>query len=106
MKDGDGYSFSANDTVVVNYKGYRFSDGVVFDQTKGNPVTFPLSRLIKGWQIGVPLCKTGGKIKLLIPSALAYSIRTRSPKIPPNSTLVFEIEVLDIKTTSNIKLPK
>jgi FKBP-type peptidyl-prolyl cis-trans isomerase len=50
-----------------------------------------------GWQIGVPLCKVGGKIKIIIPSNLGYSIRTRSAKIPPNSVLVFEIEVLDAK---------
>ena len=51
----------------------------------------------QGWQLGVPLCKVGGKIKLVIPSALAYSVRTRAPKIPPNSILVFEVEVLDAK---------
>ena len=61
------------------------------------PATFPLNRLIKGWHIGVPLCKVGGKIKLVIPSGLGYSVRTRAAKIPPNSILVFEIEVLDAK---------
>jgi FKBP-type peptidyl-prolyl cis-trans isomerase len=54
--------------------------------------------LIRGWQIGVPLCKVGGKIRLVIPSNLAYSIRTRAAKIPPNSILVFEIEVVDAKS--------
>jgi FKBP-type peptidyl-prolyl cis-trans isomerase len=97
MKEGHGNTVSATDTVVIHYKGYLFSDGSIFDQTRDKPATFPLGRLIKGWQIGVPLCKIGGKIKLVIPSAQAYSIRTRSPKIPPNSTLVFEIEVLDAK---------
>lgn len=97
MKEGTGRQVMLNDTVTVNYKGYLFADGSVFDQTTDKPATFPLKRLIKGWQIGVPLCKAGGKIKLVIPSDLAYSIRTRAAKIPPNSILVFEIEVLDAK---------
>lgn len=97
MKEGTGRLVSVNDTVVAHYKGYLFSDGSVFDQTTDKPATFPLKRLIKGWQIGVPLCKIGGKIKLVIPSDLAYSVRTRAAKIPPNSILVFEIEVLDVK---------
>ena len=96
MKEGSGKQVAVTDTVVAFYKGYLFPDGEVFDQTKDKPATFPLNRLIKGWQIGVPLCKVGGTIKLVIPSDLAYSIRTRSPKIPPNSILVFEIEVVAI----------
>jgi FKBP-type peptidyl-prolyl cis-trans isomerase FkpA len=98
MKEGTGKQVSVNDTVVAFYKGYLLSDRSVFDSTKDKPATFPLNRLIKGWQIGVPLCKVGGKIRLIIPSNLAYSIRTRSPKIPPNSILVFEIEVVDAKS--------
>jgi FKBP-type peptidyl-prolyl cis-trans isomerase len=97
MKEGNGRLVKVTDTVVIHYKGYLFDNDAVFDQTKDKPATFPLSRLIKGWQIGVPLCRVGGKIKLVIPSALGYSIRTRSPKIPPNSILVFEIEVLEVK---------
>lgn len=97
IKEGTGRQVSVNDTVVAYYKGYLFTDGLVFDQTKDKPATFPLKRLIKGWQIGVPFCKVGGKIKLVIPSDLAYSIRTRAAKIPPNSILVFEIEVVDVK---------
>jgi FKBP-type peptidyl-prolyl cis-trans isomerase len=56
-----------------------------------------LKRLIKGWQIGLPLCRVGGAIRLIIPSALAYSIRDRGMKIPPNQVLVFDIEVLGTK---------
>jgi FKBP-type peptidyl-prolyl cis-trans isomerase FkpA len=97
MKEGTGRNVLVSDTVVAYYKGYLFSDGSVFDQTKENPATFPLRRLIRGWQIGVPLCKVGGKIKLVIPSGLGYSIRTRAAKIPPNSILVFEIEVVSLK---------
>lgn len=98
MKEGSGRQVTVEDTVTVHYKGYLFSDGTVFDQTKEKPATFPLKRLIRGWQIGIPLCRVGGKIKLVIPSALAYSIRTRAAKIPPNSILVFEIEVVDTKS--------
>jgi len=95
MKEGTGKAVQPTDTVKIFYKGYLFSDGTIFDQTNDSPRSFPLNRLIQGWQIGLPLLKTGGKIKLVIPSHLAYSIRTRAPKIPPNSTLVFEIEVVD-----------
>jgi FKBP-type peptidyl-prolyl cis-trans isomerase FkpA len=98
LKEGTGRQVSVNDTVVAFYKGYLFKDGAVFDQTKDKPATFPLKRLIMGWQMGVPLCKVGGKIKIIIPSNLAYSIRTRAAKIPPNSILVFEIEVVDAKS--------
>ena len=97
LKEGTGRQVSINDTVIAFYKGYLFKDGSVFDETKDKPATFPLKRLIMGWQIGVPLCKVGGKIKIILPSALAYSIRTRAAKIPPNSILVFEIEVVDAK---------
>lgn len=94
LQEGNGKQVSVTDTVSVFYKGYLYADGKVFDQTKGKPARFPLNRLIKGWQLGLPLCKVGGKIKLVILSGQAYSIRTRAAKIPPNSILVFEIEVL------------
>jgi hypothetical protein len=97
MKEGNGRQVLVTDTVTVNYKLNIFNDGSLVQETS-KPATFPLSGLIKGWQIGVPLCKVGGKIKLVIPSALGYSIRTRSAKIPPNSILVFEIEVLEAKS--------
>ncbi len=97
IKEGTGPQVKVTDTVTVFYKGYLLTDGSVFDQTKVKPATFPLNRLIKGWQIGVPLCKVGGKIKIIIPSGIGYSIRTRAAKIPPNSILVFEIEVQGVK---------
>jgi len=98
LKEGNGRQVSVNDTVTAYYKGYLLKDGSVFDGTKDKPAIFPLKRLIMGWQIGVPLCKVGGKIKIIIPSNIGYSIRTRGAKIPPNSVLVFEIEVVDAKT--------
>src|SRR6187399_403738 len=99
LKEGTGRQVSVNDTVTAFYKGYLLKDGSVFDGTKDKPAIFPLKRLIMGWQIGVPLCKIGGKIKIIIPSNLGYSIRTRAAKIPPNSVLVFEIEVVDAKAS-------
>lgn len=97
MEAGTGPRVALTDNVTVFYKGYLFNNGEVFDQTKDKPASFPLNRLIKGWQTGVPLANVGGKIKLVIPSDMAYSIRTRSPKIPPNSILVFEIEIVEAK---------
>lgn len=97
LKEGSGRPVSISDTVVVNYKGWLFSNGSVFDQTKDKPATFPLSRLIRGWQIGLPQCRAGGKIRLFIPSGSAYGIRTFNTTIPPNSTLVFDVEVLEVK---------
>ncbi len=94
VREGTGEKFTANDTVTIHYKGWLLKDGTVFDQTRDKPAIFPLKRLIRGWQIGVPVVRVGGKVRLYIPSALAYMIRSRSKDIPPNSVLVFDIEVL------------
>lgn len=94
---GNGKPVSVTDTVTVRYTLRIYNTTDVIDQANEKPATFPLNRLIKAWQLAVPLVKTGGKIKLVIPSGLAYSIRTRAPKIPPNSILEFDIEVLDTK---------
>jgi FKBP-type peptidyl-prolyl cis-trans isomerase FkpA len=97
LKEGSGRLVNIHDTLTVYYKGYLFGTDSIFSQATDKPASFPLKMLIRGWQIGVPLCKIGGKIKLIIPSGQAYSIRTRSAKIPPNSILVFEVEILDAK---------
>jgi FKBP-type peptidyl-prolyl cis-trans isomerase FkpA len=97
IKEGSGRQVQLTDTVVVHYKGWLFSNGSVFDETKEKPAIFPLARLIRGWQIGVPQCKVGGKIRLFIPSGCAYGIRTFATDIPPNSTLVFDVEVLEVR---------
>ena len=94
VKEGSGSFVRVSDTVTVYYKGTLLKDGSIFDQTKEKPARFPLQRLIKGWQIAVPKCREGGTIKIIIPSGIAYGMRTRSKAIPPNSVLVFEIEVL------------
>jgi FKBP-type peptidyl-prolyl cis-trans isomerase len=95
LKEGTGAAVSVTDTVSVYYKG-QLLNGAVFDATKEAPARFPLNRLIKGWQRGLPFCKIGGKIRLFIPSGLAYSIRNLDV-IPPNSILIFEVEVLAAK---------
>jgi FKBP-type peptidyl-prolyl cis-trans isomerase FkpA len=97
LKQGSGKIIKVSDTLTVNYRGSLFSDGSIFDETKDKPATFPLERLIKGWQLGLVHCRVGGKMRLFIPSGIAYGIRTRSAEIPPNSILVFDVEVLDAK---------
>lgn len=97
LKEGTGAYVAVSDTVTVRYKGSLLKDGSIFDQTRDRPATFPLKRLIKGWQLAVPKCKVGGTIRIIIPSGLAYTIRSRSKAIPPNSVLVFDIEVLAVK---------
>lgn len=97
LKEGTGRLVNVSDTLTVHYRGSLYSDGSVFDETSNKPATFPLERLIKGWQLGLVHCKVGGKMRLYLPSGSAYGIRTRSAEIPPNSILVFDVEVLDAK---------
>lgn len=101
LKEGTGSFVQVSDTVTVHYKGTLLKDGSIFDQTKEKPARFPLQRLIKGWQIGVPKCRIGGTIKIIIPAGIAYGMRTRSKAIPPNSVLVFEIEVLKVESVNS-----
>lgn len=96
LTEGTGPTVSVTDTLSVFYKGSILNGGG-FESSEKEPVTFPLNRLIKGWQIGLTQCKVGGKIRLIIPSGLAYSIRSRAFDIPPNSILIFDIEVLSAK---------
>lgn len=84
-----------NDEVTIFYQGYLL-DGFKFDGTGELPATFPLSNLIAGWQIGIPMFGKGGKGKLIIPSDLAYGDRDNGD-IPGGSTLMFEIELIDWK---------
>ncbi|MDE2134582.1 MAG: FKBP-type peptidyl-prolyl cis-trans isomerase [Alphaproteobacteria bacterium] len=96
IKRGKGAQPGRHDCVTVNYKGWLI-DGKVFDQTKGKPATFPAGALIPGWVEALQMMHAGDKWKLVIPAGLAYG-RTGAGDgaIPPNQTLVFEIELLKV----------
>ena len=99
MKEGNGPQPKAADTVTVDYKG-TLIDGTEFDSSykRGQPATFPLNGVIKGWTEGLQLMKTGGKYQFFIPADLAYGQRQMGPDIPPNSTLIFEVELKNVQT--------
>lgn len=96
LKEGNGASPKASDTVKVHYRG-TLTNGQEFDSSykRNEPAAFPLNRVIPCWTEGVQKIKVGGKAKLVCPSNLAYGSRG-VPGIPPNSTLIFEVELLDI----------
>jgi FKBP-type peptidyl-prolyl cis-trans isomerase FkpA len=98
LKEGAGPSPTAADIVKVHYRG-TLPDGTEFDSSikRGQPSEFPLGRVIKCWTEGVQRMKVGGKAKLTCPSAIAYGERgTPGGPIPPNATLVFEVELLGL----------
>ena len=94
---GEGDLAMPSDTVTVHYTG-SLLDGKVFDSSveRGEPATFALNRVIPGWTEGVALMNVGSKYKLYIPSELGYGAQGAGADIPPNSTLVFEVELLAI----------
>jgi FKBP-type peptidyl-prolyl cis-trans isomerase FkpA len=98
LKAGTGSKPKATDIVEVHYHG-TLTDGTVFDSSveRKKKVEFPLNRVIRGWTEGLQLLKSGGKIKLVIPSALAYGDNGAPPKIPGGATLVFEVELFSVK---------
>jgi FKBP-type peptidyl-prolyl cis-trans isomerase FkpA len=97
VKAASGPQPAPTDTVTIHYVG-KFIDGRVFDSSRerNEPATFPLPRLIKGWQEGVPLMRVGETWDFVIPAELAYGDRSRDP-IPNGSTLLFEIELIGIE---------
>ena len=98
LVEGKGASPSPTDQVEVHYHG-TFPDGKVFDSSveRGTPARFPLNRVIPCWTEGVGMMKVGGKAKLECPPAIAYGPEGAPPRIPPNATLVFEVELLGIQ---------
>src|SRR5437868_12343673 len=94
LKEGTGSQPKATDMVTVNYRG-TLIDGTEFDSSykRGQPATFPLNGVIKGWTEGLQLMKQGAKYQFFIPAELAYGQRAMGPDIAPNSTLIFDVEL-------------
>ena len=95
---GEGDEVQSGATITAHYTGALCANGVIFQSSHdmGRPITFPLNGVIKGWQDGVPGMKVGGTRRLLIPAEQAYGASSPSPSIPPNSDLVFDIELVEI----------
>jgi len=98
VKKADGPQPKPTDVVTVHYEG-KLTDGKVFDSSveRGSPIDLPVSGVIPGWVEGLQLMHVGEKIKLFIPSDLAYGAQSPSPTIPANSVLVFDLELIAIK---------
>ena len=97
LRPGTGKSPSAYNRVKVHYHGY-LPDGTVFDSSvqRGEPAVFPLNGVIPGWTEGIQLMKEGAKYRFTIPPELAYGARGAPPKIGPNQTLMFDVELFEV----------
>lgn len=102
IKEGDGQTPEKTDTVTVNYRG-TLIDGTEFDSSykRNEPSTFPVKGIIPGWQEALQLMKTGSKWQLFVPAGLAYGEQGAGNAIGPNTTLIFEIELLSIGDTGS-----
>ncbi len=98
LVEGAGETVKEHDTITAHYTGAIASTGIIFQSSHdfGDPATFGLNQVIKGWTVGVPGMRVGGKRRLIIPSVMAYGSRRASAAIPPNSDLVFDIELVSI----------
>jgi len=97
---GTGAQVQPGDTVTIHYTGALASDGSVFDSSlSGEPATFPLGNLIQGWQQGIPGMSVGGKRRLYIPAELGYGASGSGSSIPPDSDLIFDIELFNTAAT-------
>jgi FKBP-type peptidyl-prolyl cis-trans isomerase FklB len=106
LKEGTGPKPAATDSVVCNYRG-TLLDGTEFDSSykRGQPATFPVSGVIKGWTEAVQLMPVGSKWQLFIPADLAYGNRGAGPDIGPNATLIFEVELLSVQNKAAAQAP-
>jgi FKBP-type peptidyl-prolyl cis-trans isomerase FklB len=106
LKEGNGPQPQGSDIVTVNYRG-TLIDGTEFDSSykRGEPATFPLTGVIKGWTEGLQLMKVGSKYQLWVPANLAYGERQMGPDIGPDSALIFEVELLDVKPAAAAASP-
>jgi FKBP-type peptidyl-prolyl cis-trans isomerase len=107
LKEGDGKKPAASDMVTVNYRG-TLVDGTEFDSSfkRNEPATFPVSGVIPGWTEALQLMKTGSKYQIVIPANLAYGETGAGGVIPPNATLIFEVDLLSIAPPSAKTAPK
>jgi FKBP-type peptidyl-prolyl cis-trans isomerase FklB len=99
LSEGKGAQPKPTDEVTVNYRG-TLVDGTEFDSSykRGEPATFPINGVIKGWSEALPLMKAGAKWQLFVPATLAYGERGAGREIPPNATLIFEVELVGVKS--------
>lgn len=106
ITEGTGASPKITDVVKVHYTG-KLIDGKTFDSSveRGEPVSFPLARVIRGWGEGLQLMKVGGKAILVIPGSLGYGEEGAGEDIPPNATLVFTVELLAIEKPDGLSIP-
>ncbi|MBC7764223.1 FKBP-type peptidyl-prolyl cis-trans isomerase [Microbacteriaceae bacterium] len=98
IEEGTGAIVQSGDTITAHYTGALCKNGVIFQSSHdfGKAITFGLSQVIKGWTDGVPGMKVGGMRRLIIPSQMAYGSARAASNIPPNSDLVFDIELVGI----------
>jgi FKBP-type peptidyl-prolyl cis-trans isomerase FklB len=98
LKEGNGAQPKSTDQAVVNYRG-TLVDGTEFDSSfkRGQPATFPVAAVIKGWTEGLQLMKAGSKFQFFIPPNLGYGDHPPAPPIQPGSVLIFEVELLEVK---------